>query len=691
MPNNAFKGNAGTEVTTDIVIFQKLPESEWGSRAASDDAKRWIGLTNMPSSNGGAPIQTNTYFAQNPHMMLGDWGRYGSMYAADSPALVAKPGQKLADALQAAVAKLPQGVFEAVASKRSASMVQALATKISNPPVSEGGYFVRDGKLIERLPNVAGEAYGRELTPDSQWTEKTKLGETGYNRLVQLADLRQTMRALLAAELNDDPAMDGLRAKLNQQYDAYAKDQLLHDQGTSRYFDDDPDYPLLLSLELDYKPGMSPAVAKKNGVKPFRATAKKAAIFTQRVVPVRKEVTKASTPEDALNISLAERGRIDAKYIGQLLGADPDGVLESMAEGADPLLFMDPATGEYTLRDEYLSGNVRKKLAQARESGMRDNARALERVLPEDVSAAEITVRLGAPWVPADVYEQFAKQLLGEGTSAKLAYVPFDSSFSGYIDSTSTAAYETYGTSDYPAQNIILSLLNNREIKVWRQDSEGKRFVDKEATENAQDKAKEIREKFSDWVMQDADRSSRLVRAYNDANNNYVTRRFDGSWLTYPGKVPDSIISLRKHQADFVARGLQTRTVLADHVVGSGKTFSAIALAMELKRTGLVNKNMIAVPNHLVKQWAADFYKLYPGANILAATKKDFERANRRRFLAKIASNDWDAVIIAHSSFGFIKPAPEFEQAFIDAEKKEIKDAINALKEQEGDSKRPSR
>ncbi len=687
LPNDAFKGNAHTEVTTDIVIFRKRPESEWRSRKAAEEAKAWLESTTVPDPDGGDPIPTNAYFVRNPDKMLGEWGRYGTMRTGNMPALRARAGQDTGALLRQVAKQLPQGLFEARSIARTEAMVQRQAVKLLNPPVSEGGHFIQDGKLIQRTQNIAGEAVGRELTPDTPWTEKTTLGAKGFERLRQLAGLRQTVRELLAAELSDSLSIETLRARLNTEYDAYAKDGLLNDAGTARLFGDDPDYPLLASLELDYKPGMGAAAAKTAGVKPFKSSAKKAAIFERRVIPVRKEVERASSPQDALNVSLAERGRLDAEYIGKLLGRDSAEALRELSTGSNPLLYLDPASGEYALRDAYLSGNVRKKLAQARESGMMNNAAALESVLPKDVGAAEISVRIGAPWVPPAVYEDFAKSLLGDGTKARLRYIAFDSSFSGEIVAGSAvASANTYGTQSYPAGDLMLAMLNNREIKVTRRDSDGKTWVDKDATEEAKDKAKEIRAKFQDWAFADPDRAEVLVRTYNDANNNYVTRAYDGSWLTFPGKVPDEIIKFRRHQRNFIARVVQDRTALADHVVGAGKTYSAISAAMELKRTGLANKPMIVVPNHLVKQWAADFYRLYPGANILTASKKDFERSSRRRFLAKIAQNDWDAVIIAHSSFGFVRPSPEFEESFIAGETTELRKLLTELKGSEDKS-----
>lgn len=694
LPNNAFAKNAGTEVTTDIVFFQKLPEKEWGGRAAKQDAARWLNSVPVADPKGGEKINTNAYFAANPHMMLGQWTKAGSMYGPDQPALIARPGQDTAAMLDRAIEHLPSGVWVPSSVARTAAMQSDLTQSLQDDvTVGEGGFYVRGGALWQRMPDRAGERVTRKLTADSPWTEKTKLGEKGVDRLTKAAELRGTLRALLAAEAKNDPVMGGLRATLNTQYDAFVKAHgLLNDSANLRALDDDPDGPLLAALENAYTPGMGAAAAKSAGTKPFKSTAKKAPIFSRRVIEDRPPVTRADSPADALNVSMAERGRIDAAYIGELLGADPEQVLSDMASGDKPLLFKDPASNEYVLRDDYLSGNVRKKLAQAKSAGMLTNAMELEKVIPEDVGAGKISARIGSPWVPASVFQDFATFLLGEGTRANMQFVPLTSSFSGDIQGGSDLAERsTYGTKDYPASKLLMALLNNREVKVTYKDSDGRTHTDKEATEEAKLKANDIRDKFQDWLFSDPERAEGLVRAYNDANNNYVTRQYDGSWLHFPGKVPDAIIKFRKHQRDFVARVLQDRTALADHVVGAGKTFSAIAAAMELKRTGLANKPMIVVPNHLVKQWAADFYRLYPGANILTANKKDFERANRRKFLARIATGDWDAVIIAHSSFGFIKPTAEFETRFNEQQIRLILDTVKQVEDGDGDESQKKR
>ncbi len=432
LPNNAFSKNANTEVTTDIVFFQKLPESQWGSKAAKEDLARWLDTALIPDPKGGEPIAINQYFADNPSMMLGEYGRFGSMYGPDKPALVARPGQDTEALLNEAVTKLPQGIYVPAWPQNPQGADQGVESEstgqlsaLHDTTVDEGGYYVEDGNLYQRMQDRAGEPTSRLITPQTQWTEKTKLGETKYQRLVQLAALRKTMRQLLAAETADDNAMTGLRQTLNEQYEAYVRAHgLINDITTSQVFIDDPDYPLLAALELDYERGMGAAAAKSAGIAPFKSKAKKAPIFERRVIEKRAPVQKAKSPEDALNVSIAERGKVDVEYIGLLLDRPGHEVLESLKMGERPLLFVDPATGQYVLRDAYLSGNVRKKLRQAQEAGADSNARALLSVQPEDVGAHEISAKLGAPWILTDILEDFAKHLLGEGTKADIRYMP---------------------------------------------------------------------------------------------------------------------------------------------------------------------------------------------------------------------------------------------------------------------------
>ncbi|RZL94483.1 MAG: hypothetical protein EOP82_04890, partial [Variovorax sp.] len=680
LPNHAFAKNANTEVTTDIIFLQKRPDSEFGGKAAKADAKRWLDTGAITDKNG-KKVPLNQYFIDNPHMMLGEFGAHGTMYRPDMPALIGRPGQDTAALLKEAVAKLPAGVYKSIAESGTATATRRATVALRNPTVNEGGYYLDGDKLMQREPDLGGEARASEVTAETQWTEKTKLGQAGYERIKALAGMRTTLRGLIAAEMaDDDKTMGQLREQLNGQYDGYRTAHgLINDPGTKRVFDDDPDYPLLASLEHSYTPAIGVPAAKRLGIKATPSSAKKAPIFDRRVVAARTAVQKVETAADALAVSMAERGRLDTAYIGELLNKEPEAILKELSTGASPLLFLDPATDEYVLRDAYLSGNVRAKLAQAKSAGLYGNVEALQAVQPKDVPASGIVARLGSPWVPTSVYEQFADTLFGEGTKARVSYTKINSSFSISITPGNDIAFNnTWGTAEVNGESILAALMNNRPIKVTYRDSDGKTHTNVAATEKANDKAAEVKQKFADWIFAEADRSDVLVRSYNDTNNNYVTRVYDAGVMTFPGKVPDAIIKFRRHQRNAIARIVQDRTALLDHVVGAGKTYTVVAGAMELKRTGLANKPMVAVPNHLVKQWAADFYRLYPGANILTATKKDFERANRRKFLARIATGDWDAVVIAHSSFGFIKPAPEFEAAF---NQKQIRDIITTIQE----------
>lgn len=447
LPNNAFSKNAGTEVTTDLIFLQKRPESEWGGKAAKADAKAWLNTGEFVDLNGET-VALNQYFIDNPHMMLGNFGAFGTMYRKGMTALVAKPGQNTAALLKDAISKLPANVYVDRAVSMTQSAEAAFIKALANPSVQEGGFFEEDGKLLQRIRDLAGEARGKEVTPESMWTEKTKLGAKGFARIKALAAMRSTVRSLLSAELANDPAMDGLRATLNQQYDDYTKEHgLINDAGTLRVFDDDPDFPLLASLEHGYTPPIGVAAAKSLGIRPVPSSAKKGPIFTRRVVDARQTVRKVETPADALSVSMAERGKLDSKYIGELLGRDPDEVLRELSEGTSPLLFSDPATGEYVLRDAYLSGNVRAKLVQAKQAGMFNNIRALESVQPEDIGSHEIVARVGSPWVPESVYEDFANSLFGDGTKASVKYVKATAGFSVYIQLAAIPPTRIHGAS----------------------------------------------------------------------------------------------------------------------------------------------------------------------------------------------------------------------------------------------------
>lgn len=683
LPNNAFKKNAGTEVTTDLIFLQKLDDSDVASKATKDAAKAWMETSLIADPLGGEKIPLNDYFVAHPEMMLGRMERSGSMYRAASSALVAKEGADITAQLREAVSMLPAKVYVAPALAATSKAVNNAIVALEDATVQPGGMYTKDGALYVRLQNEAGEKLAQKLTPASQWTEKTVLGENRHERLMATADLRRTVRQLLAAEIKDDTtAMKQLRTQLNTQYDAIVKKwDFLSSKSTIQLLGDDPDYPLLAALETDYNKGIDAANAKKHGITAVKPSAKKMPIFTQRVIPMHEEVTHAETPVDALMVSIYERGHIDQQYISELLdGRDGKEIIDELV--AQGHLFLDPEASHHVLKDEYLSGNVRRKIKIAQAAGLNENVRALEKVVPEDVPSHNIIGKMGASWISNEVYQDFINDMLGEGTESRVKYQPTAGSFIVEIKAGSEVA--NTNTLGIPveggrATDLIEKILNKKQAKIGSYDRDGKFHLDKESTDTASDKIIEIKTRFGDWLFKDAARSEVLTRAYNDTVNNYVVRRFDGAMLTFPGKVPDSIIKFRRHQRNAIARILQSGQALLDHVVGAGKTFTIVAAAMEMRRTGIAHKPMVTVPNHLVKQWAADFYRLYPGAKVLAATKNDFKRENRRAFMAKIATGDWDAVIIAHSTFGFIKPAPEFEIEFNGAQIKDITDAINEL------------
>lgn len=689
LPNTAFTKNAGTEVTTDIIFLQKRPESEFGSRIAKEEAKAWMDTGNIADPHGREPMEVNQYYIDHPEMLMGRMERTGSMRGAFEPTLAPNPDVNLSDAINEAIKQLPKDVFEARTGENTRTILDATAMKLESPDVDPNGHFVKDDKLYKRIGDFEGAAYAIEIKPETMFSAKQPYGKNRIDRIKQLAKIRFTARALIAAETRDDMKQaNKLRKKLNQQYDAFAaKNGPINKKSNLELIRDDPDAPLLMALEMDFDKGITEAEAKKQGIDPVEPSAAKSPIFSVRVVPKKEIPTSADTPQDAIMISLAERGHIDAAFVGKLLNQDGEKVLSDMAEEADSILFLNPATREYELRDAYLSGNVRRKLHEAERAGMVKNIEALTNVIPEDVPPHEIQGFIGSPWIPTKVYEDFIKGLLGEEAKVSVKYVPVNSSFVLKVENSSDVAEQTtFGTARCPATRILNSLLNSKEIKVTETDRDGKVTVLRDETDNANDKAREIKDRFADWLFAEDLRSEQVTRAFNDANNNYVKRQYDGSWLAFAGKVADNIIKFRRHQNNGIARIIQSRTSLLDHVVGSGKTFTMISAAMEMKRMGIIQKPLFTVPNHLVKQWAAEFYRLYPGAKILAATKKDFERKNRRAFLAKVATGNWDAVIMAHSSFGFIRPDPAVEKMVNEKMIKEISAAINSIMREDSDA-----
>lgn len=550
-----------------------------------------------------------------------------------------------------------------------------------------------DGKPVKAL-NKEGKATKRNVYKRTTYANEAdvpdgmRLGKAGYERLQGLVELRDLLKKQLVLETEDAKAsvMEGNRKKLA---DAYARFVAAHgpvNRSTNMALAMTmPDGGLVTALEVGYQPERSKAQAARSGLEVQGEKATPAPILRERVVPKYEPPTNAATAADALAISLAERGRVDIERIAALRGVSPEAVVSELQSADKPLVFSDPESETWETADAYLSGMVRRKLNAARDAAARDprfevNVKALEAVQPEAWTAENVTAQMGATWVPGDVYADFVKSLVGGKASVSFSAVT--NSFSVNVREAERTKAEQWSTEGAPADYIVTRLLNSRPVVVTYKDENGSMKVDQERTALAQLKAKEIVAEFGDWVFKDGDRRQRLVDLFNEKFNTRVNRQFDGSHLMLPGKVPDAIIQMRRHQKNAIWRGIASRFLLLDHVVGAGKTFTGIARAMERRRMGLARKPMIVVPNHLVEQWAADVYRLYPGAKVLAAGQKDFEAKRRRRLFGKIATGDWDIVIVPHSSFGFIGISPETEMRYLEQEMEQAKAAIKEAEEQ---------
>lgn len=550
-----------------------------------------------------------------------------------------------------------------------------------------------DGKPVKAL-NKEGKATKRNVYKRTTYANEAevpdgmRLGKAGYERLQGLVELRDLLKKQLVLETEDAKAsvMEGNRKKLA---DAYARFVAAHgpvNRSTNMALAMTmPDGGLVTALEVGYQPERTKAQAARSGLEVQAEKAMAAPILRERVVPKYEPPTKAATAADALAISLAERGRVDIERIAALRGVSPEAAVSELQSGEKPLVFSDPESETWETADAYLSGMVRRKLNAARDAAARDprfevNVKALEAVQPEAWTAENVTAQMGATWVPGDVYAEFVQSLVGG--KASVSFSAITNSFSVNVRESERAKSEQWSAEGAPADYIVTRLLNSQPVVVTYKDENGSMKVDQERTALAQLKAKEIVAEFGDWVFKDGDRRQRLVDLFNEKFNTRVNRQFDGSHLKLPGKVPDAIIQMRRHQKNAIWRGIASRFLLLDHVVGAGKTFTGIARAMERRRMGLARKPMIVVPNHLVEQWAADVYRLYPGAKVLAAGQKDFEAKRRRRLFGKIATGDWDIVIVPHSSFGFIGISPETEMRYLEQEMEQAKAAIKEAEEQ---------
>jgi N12 class adenine-specific DNA methylase len=515
---------------------------------------------------------------------------------------------------------------------------------------------------------------------------RKQLGRKGYDTLRKLMDLRNRTLALIRAEKSDDPAMDTLRQELNQAYDAFvASHGLISDPDNIKLLAGD--IGVEVGLESGYQPAIKPAEAKVMGVKPKKSSAKKAAIMSQRVAYPYREITSADSPRDALTISLSERGKLDLAYMSDLTGQPIKALIEDLSTGDAPAIFYDPAIEAYEHAEAYLSGNVKRKLDEALALGLEANARALEAVQPAPLTAERITPSMRGTWMPTDIFEGFLEALGVRGATVNIIDTV------GMIKGRGvTGELTDLGVQFNDPDADIITLFNaatsGKSLTVWRGRGD-ERYVDKAASTRVTALAERMAKVFGEWAYSDAQRQAQVVDAFNRKMNTHRERTWDGEkYLKTVGQSP--AVKLRRHQKNAAWRMIQSQAVLTDHVVGAGKTFTLITGIMERKRLGLSRKPMVVVPNHLVVQWASDFYQLYPGANILAATPDDFTKKNRRRLFARIATGDYDAVIVGHSSFGFIEPGESDTQNVIRERKKLLEQAMEDAR-LAGESKRTMR
>ena len=667
LPNTAFKANAGTEVVSDIIFLQKRDRP-------IDHEPDWIQLD---KTEDGFTI--NSYFVDHPEMVLGELTTESTQYGREECTVRPIEGAVLADQLAEAIQHI-EGLYTEVEVETPdiADAENERHILPADPDVKNFSYTVVDG-----------EVYYRENSVMTQ----VELSDTAKGRVTGMVELRQIVNELIDQQLNDYPDADiqATQEKLNAAYDAFsAKYGLLNDRKNGRLFEQDSSYYLLCSLEnLDDQGQLK----------------SKAAMFTKRTIRPERTVTSVDTPTEALAISIGERGRVDLPYMAELLGTPGD--YERITSELSGVIFKDPGTDPtdpeagWQMADEYLSGNVRAKLRMAQLAAETNpefavNVTALEKAQPKDLEASEIDVRLGATWLAPEIIQKFMAETFQIPYylrhAVKVRYSPYTAewriegkSAMGRGDITST---ETYGTSRANAYKILEDTLNLKDVRIYDaiEDEEGrpKRVLNKTDTMLAQQKQQVIKDAFANWIWQDPQRRIALVKQYNELFNSNRPREYDGSHIHFVGMNPE--ISLREHQRNAIAHVLYGGNTLLAHEVGAGKTFEMAASAMEAKRLGLCQKSLFVVPNHLTEQWAAEFLHLYPNAKLLVARKKDFETANRKKFCARIATGDYDAVIIGHSQFERIPLSYERQERIIQEQIDETLAAINELKATAGEN-----
>lgn len=676
LPNVAFKDNANTEVVTDILVFKKLAP---GEKAESNTD--WLHtvtreLTN-PKTGETAKVEVNKFFDQNPDKVLGTPSAAGTMYSANE--YTVEPVGDWKERLDAWAANVPPGIYSPI--ERTSDELDSADNAIPDG-VKVGNFYVADGQVRQRITDALGQKRSQA------WEAPNNAAE---QRMRGMIDLRSKLRAQMRLERDptaSEAAVEDHRKELARDYDAFVKKHgYLNSDANRRVFIDDTEVALLQALEFDYDPGVSKAIAEREGIEQRDPSAVRADILSRRVLFPPNENMTVSSAKDALLASLNERGRVDMAYMRQVYDK-PEAEIE--AELGD-VVFRDPASGDLLPADAYLSGDVKTRLEEAKRAAQADkayqrNVEALEKVIPADKMPSEIYAAPGAPWIPQKHYDAFFKDITGG--AARLLYVPATAQWMVRevrgVDTTKNAG--EYGTPKMQAHDIFEALLNGKAVEVKKRvtiDGQDRLVTDEEQTEAARAKADKIRQHWDSWVWADPDRAVELAAIYNDKHNRRVERKFDGSHMTFPGMSP--AITLLAHQKNAVWRGIQDRNQLLDHVVGAGKTFEMAALAMEMRRMGVSRKPLFVVPNHLTLQWRGEFARLYPGANVLAATPSDFSKDNRKKLFSKIATGNWDAVIVGHSSLKKIGLPPEAEEKIIGEQLNDIKEAIETLKRERGD------
>ena len=667
LPNNAFKANAGTDVVSDIIFLQKRDRP-------ADIEPAWVQLG---KTEDGFAI--NQYFADHPEMILGVLSTESTQYGREELTVAPIEGASLADQLAEAVQHI-EGNYTAVeiAAPDVADAEAQRKTLPADPTVKNFSYTVVDGEIYYRENSIMTQI---------------ELSDNAKGRVAGMVELRQIVNELIQQQLNDFPDEDikASQAKLNAAYDAFtAKYGLINDKKNARLFDDDSSYYLLCSLEnLDENKNLK----------------SKADMFTKRTIRPERVVTSVDTPSEALAVSIGEHGKVDLPYMAELLGTP--GNYERITTELSGVIFKDPAADAddpeagWQTADEYLSGNVRDKLRMAQLAAeshpeFKVNVDALTKAQPKDLEASEIDVRLGATWLAPSIVQQFMMETfqppyrIRYNNAITVRYSPYTSewrisnkSATGFGDIMAT---ETYGTRRANAYKILEDTLNLRDSRVYdtiEEDGKEKRVLNQNETTLAQQKQQAIKDAFAGWVWKDPQRRALLVKKYNELFNSTRPREYDGSHIHFVGMNPE--INLREHQRNAVAHVLYGYNTLLAHEVGAGKSFEMAASAMELKRLGLCQKSLFVVPNHLTEQWASEFLRLYPNAKLLVTSKKDFEPGNRKKFCARIATGDYDAVIIGHSQFEKIPLSAERQERLIQEQMDEIEEAIEEAKAQVGE------